>query len=191
MKAGHCRSSVTVLPRLQIKGSKEGDAMAESNRNEETQPGNGRTGGPSVQVLGQYIKDLSCENPNAPASFQPQKAQPKLAVELKVEVRPLAESMHEVTLHGDIKLANETSSLFQMEIAYAGAYRIENLSSDVTHQVLRVQCPTLLFPFLRRIVADTTRDGGFPPLLLDPVDFATLYQQEAARRVSESGQAVA
>jgi preprotein translocase subunit SecB len=136
-------------------------------------------GEPSVKVLGQYIKDLSFENPNAPASFQPQTGeQPTLDVSLNVAVRLLGDNLHEVTLNVENKLAGAAGVLFQLQLAYAGAFQIENVPNDIKDQLLRIQCPTLLFPFVRRLVADLTRDGGFPSLFLDPVDFGQLYMQE-------------
>ncbi len=140
-------------------------------------------GEPSVKVLGQYIKDLSFENPNAPQSFQqdPNK-QPTLDVSLNVGVRVLGDNLHEVTLNIENKLAGPAGVLFQLQLAYAGAFQIENVPPDIKQQILHIQCPTLLFPFARRLVADLTRDGGFPSLYLDPVDFGQLYMQEMAKQ---------
>jgi preprotein translocase subunit SecB len=143
--------------------------------------GNSSANEPVVQLLGQYVKDLSFENPNAPQSFLQQQAQSKLDVKIGVAVREIAANTHEVSLNIENRLGNDKATLFQLELDYAGAFRIENLPPEIQHQVLRVQCPTLLFPFARRLVADLTRDGGFPQLYLDPVDFAQLYVQEAAR----------
>jgi len=148
------------------------------------------TAEPTVQMLGQYVKDLSFENPNAPQSFLQQQGQPKLDVQIGVAIKDLAENTHEVVLNIENKLGTEKGVLFNLELEYAGAFRIENLSPEVRHQVLRVQCPSLLFPFARRLVADLTRDGGFPQLLLDPVDFGALYVQEMARQQEASGKQV-
>jgi len=142
-------------------------------------------GEPSVKVLGQYIKDLSFENPNAPESFQQTTGQqPELEVSLNVALKPLGPNLHEVTLNVETKLASTEKVLFQLQLAYAGAFQIENVPGNVMDQLLRIQCPTLLFPFVRRLVADLTRDGGFPSLYLDPVDFGQLYMQEMAKQKS-------
>jgi len=139
-------------------------------------------GEPSVKVLGQYIRDLSFENPNAPGSFQQTTGeQPTLDVSLNVAVRQLGDNLHEVTLNVENKLAGPAGVLFQLQLAYAGAFQVENVPAEVKDQLLRIQCPTLLFPFVRRLVADLTRDGGFPSLYLDPVDFGQLYLQDMAK----------
>lgn len=142
---------------------------------------------PTVQLLGQYVKDLSFENPNAPQSFLQQNPDAKLEAKIGVAIREIGANVHEVSLTVENKLVTATATLFQLELDYAGAFRIENLPADVLHQVLRVQCPSLLFPFARRLIADLTRDGGFPQLYLDPVDFGQLYMQEMARQQASSG----
>lgn len=145
---------------------------------------------PMVQVLGQYVKDLSFENPNAPQSFQQQQQpQPKLDVNIAVGIREMGDNVHEVLLNVENRLSTDKMVLFHLQLAYAGAFRVEGLPDDVKHQVLRIQCPTLLFPFVRRLVADLTRDGGFPQLYLDPIDFGQLYMQEKARQQGEAGKA--
>jgi len=145
---------------------------------------------PTIQLLAQYVKDLSFENPNAPQSFVQQQTQPKLEVNLGVSIKEFAEDTHEVSLNIENRLATEKNVLFHLQLEYAGAFRIENLPPEIRHQVLRVQCPTLLFPFARRLVADLTRDGGFPQLYLDPVDFGQLYMQELARQQVPGGKQV-
>jgi len=153
--------------------------------------GVGAAAEPTVQMLGQYVKDLSFENPNAPQSFlQQQQPQPKLDINLGVSIRDLTETTHEVVLNIENRLATDKNVLFHLQLEYAGAFRIENLAPEIRHQVLRVQCPSLLFPFARRLVADLTRDGGFPQLYLDPVDFGQLYMQEMARQQNSPGQQV-
>ena len=147
-------------------------------------------GEPVVKVLGQYIKDLSFENPGAPQSLQNQGGQPKLDASITVGVRVVSGTIHEVTLNVENKLALPNQVLFQLQLAYAGAFLVENVPDDVKHQILHIQCPTLLFPFARRLVSDLTRDGGFPTLLLDPVDFGQLYMQELAKQNAASKTAV-
>ncbi len=155
--------------------------------------GNGKAGAavtpePVVQVLGQYVKDLSFENPNAPQSFQQQQTQqPKLDISIAVAVREMGENVHEVVLNVENRLSLDKMVLFHLQLEYAGAFRVEGLPEDVRNQVLRIQCPTLLFPFVRRLVADLTRDGGFPQLYLDPIDFGQLYVQEMAKQDAAGG----
>ena len=144
---------------------------------------------PVVQVLGQYVKDLSFENPNAPQSFQQQQQtqQPKLDITIAVGVREMGDNVHEVMLSVENRLSKDKMVLFHLQLEYAGAFRVEGLPEDVKNQVLRIQCPTLLFPFVRRLVADLTRDGGFPQLYLDPIDFGQLYMQELAKQQAAGG----
>jgi preprotein translocase subunit SecB len=143
-------------------------------------------GEPTVKVLGQYIKDLSFENPNAPKSFQPVAGQqPELEATINVSLAHLGDNIHEVTINVENKLAGPGGTMFQLQLAYAGAFLIENVPNEIKDQILRIQCPTLLFPFARRLVADLTRDGGFPSLYLDPVDFGQLYMQEAAKQKAQ------
>jgi len=152
--------------------------------------GAGKASEPSVQLMGQYVKDLSFENPNAPQSFLQQNPQAKLEVKIGVAIRTIGENVHEVSLNIENRLGTEQTTLFQLELDYAGAFRLEHLPPEVEHQLLRVQCPTLLFPFARRLIADLTRDGGFPQLYLDPVDFGQLYAQEMARQQTAGDKAV-
>lgn len=142
----------------------------------------------SVAINGQYIKDLSFENPNAPLSLMPQKEAPKIEINLNLEAKALPENVYEVTLQMTAKANAEGTSLFVVELSYSGLFTLLNIPDDQREFVLLIHCPTILFPFARRIIADVTRDGGFQPLMLDPIDFATLYQQ---RKASEANQASA
>jgi preprotein translocase subunit SecB len=147
-----------------------------------------RTGGePQLRVLAQYIKDMSFENPNAPASLQPPSKQPDLKVEIAVGVRPVADDVFESVINFEGRASIDDTTLYQIELSYAGLFELQNMPEQARQPVLLVNCPTLLFPYLRRIIADITRDGGFPPLMLDPIDFGGLYQQNVVR--SGSGKA--
>lgn len=130
-----------------------------------------------IQINAQYVKDLSFENPNAPASLRPQQQQPKVDVHVDVKATKLADNVYEVTLTTTVNGTGEDSQLFLAELSYAGVFTLEGLPEEHLQPVLLVECPRLLFPFARNIVADVTRDGGFPPLLIQPVDFAQLYRQ--------------
>lgn len=137
----------------------------------------------SVAINGQYIKDLSFENPNAPLSLMPQKEAPKIEINLNLEAKALPENVYEVTIQITAKANAETNSLFVVELSYSGLFTLVNIPEDQKEFVLLIHCPSILFPFARRIIADVTRDGGFQPLMLDPIDFASLYQQ---RKTSEA-----
>ena len=132
---------------------------------------------PSVAISGQYIKDLSFENPNAPISLTPQKEAPKIEITLNIEAKGFKDDVYEVTLQATAKATSENNVLFIAELSYAGLFTLSNVSEDQKELVLLIHCPTILFPFARRVLSDVTRDGGFQPLMLEPIDFAALYQQ--------------
>lgn len=135
---------------------------------------------PSMRILGQYLKDLSFENPHAPASLAPQKAQPEINISINVNARNLAPNDFEVELHIDAKATSENKVVFAAEILYAGVFRLENFPQNMLHPAVLIECPRMLFPFARQILGDATRNGGFPPLMLDPIDFAGMYQKRMA-----------
>ena len=132
---------------------------------------------PSMRILGQYLKDLSFENPNAPQSLGPQQTQPDINIAVNVNARNLAPTDYEVELHLDAKATLQGKVVFAAEILYAGAFRLENFPQNLLHPAVLIECPRMLFPFARQILADATRNGGFPPLMLDPIDFAGMYQK--------------
>lgn len=131
---------------------------------------------PSIRVLAQYLKDLSFENPQAPQSLGAQLGQPDIKVSVNVNARNISPTDFEVELHLDAKAENDGKVIFESEILYAGVFRLENYPQNILHAAVLIQCPSLLFPFARQIMAEATRNGGFPPLMLDPVDFAGMYQ---------------
>ena len=135
---------------------------------------------PSMRILGQYLKDLSFENPHAPQSLAPQKAQPEINISINVNARNLAPSDFEVELHIDAKATSENKVIFAAEILYAGVFRLENFPQNMLHPAVLIECPRMLFPFARQILGEATRNGGFPPLMLDPIDFAGMYQKRMA-----------
>ena len=141
---------------------------------------------PRIGVLTQYVKDFSFENPNAPHSMA-NAQQPAISVNIGVEAAPLAGTDVEVTLRLDGKAESQGMLLFGFELLYAGLFRIQNVPADSMAPTVMIECPRLLFPFAREIIAGATRNGGFPPLLLEPIDFAMLYRQrmEAAQASSE------
>jgi preprotein translocase subunit SecB len=134
-----------------------------------------------LNVLGQYIKDLSFENPGAPQALQAPGQNPQLQVSVNVNATPRPEDLYEVTLNLEVNAKSDAGVIYNVELIYAGLFRLRNIAPNLLQPVLLVDCPTILFPFLRRVLADITRDGGFPPLMLDPVDFGRLYAQNLAR----------
>ena len=126
---------------------------------------------PQLNVLAQYIKDLSFENPNAPRSLTPQEQPPQINVQVNVNPRQIGEGEFEVELllEGSAQVGDLV--LFKVELNYAGLLRVRNVPEQELAPVIMIEGPRLLFPFARQIIAEAVRNGGFPPLLLDPVDF--------------------
>jgi len=142
--------------------------------------------GPRVSVLGQYIKDLSFENPNAPKSFQEPGENPNLQLNFNVGANKLSDDSYEVTLHFEGEAKSDASGIYQLDLVYAGVFRVQNLPQERLRPFLLIDCPAMLFPFVRRLIADLTREGGYPPLLIDPIDFAALYRRNAAQQNTEA-----
>lgn len=142
---------------------------------------------PQMKVLGQFIKDMSFENILArkPVSGQ---VQPDIQVQVALDGRKGgSENQYEVVSKYNITSKNKDSEdvLFVLELEYGGLFQIENISEEQLHPFLMIECPRMVFPFVRRIVSDVTRDGGFPPLNLDNIDFVQLYRQQLAQRQQE------
>lgn len=135
---------------------------------------------PQLNVLAQYTKDLSFENPNAPRSLGPQENSPNITIQVNVNLRQMAETDYEVELLLEGSAVDGASTLFKFDLTYAGMFRLQNIPEEEMHPILMIECPRLMFPFARQIVADAVRAGGFPPLLIDPIDFHNLYRQRAA-----------
>jgi preprotein translocase subunit SecB len=138
---------------------------------------------PQLNVLAQYIKDFSFENPNAPRSLAPSQNPPGISIQINVGVGQLAATDYEVSLklEGKAESSDPTTLLFAFDLTYSGVFRIQNVPQEQVHPVVMIECPRLLFPFARELIASAVRAGGFPPLLLDPVDFVALYQQRMAQ----------
>lgn len=130
---------------------------------------------PQLRVLAQYIKDFSFENPNAPAALR-EAAQPKTDLQLDVSARGMEDpSVFEVELKISAKRENEDQVMFIVELVYAGLFQFSNVTQETIEPMLLIECPRILFPFARQILADATQNGGYPPMMLDPMDFAALY----------------
>ena len=137
---------------------------------------------PTLQVLTQYTKDLSFENPGAPESLVV-KGQPQIGIQINVGAKPMRDgSEYEVELKVEAKAELNGKTLFALELVYAGIFRAQNVAQETIHPFILIECPRMLFPFARQIVADAVRNGGFPPLMIDPVDFVTLYRQRMAQQ---------
>jgi preprotein translocase subunit SecB len=136
---------------------------------------------PQLNVLAQYIKDLSFENPNAPRSLQQQQQAPAINIQINVTAKPLAEADIEVELKLEGRAEVQGSVLFGFDLTFAGVFRIQNVPQDSMQAIIMIECPRLLFPFAREIIATATRNGGFPPLMIDPVDFVALYRQKMSQ----------
>lgn len=135
---------------------------------------------PSMKILGQYLKDLSFESPSAPQSLLTQQGQPEISIQVNVNAKPLNGPDFEVELHIEAKASAQSKVLYAADLLYAGIFRLENIPQEMLHPVVLVECPRMLFPFARQILADATRNGNFQPLTLDPIDFGAMYQRRAA-----------
>jgi preprotein translocase subunit SecB len=147
---------------------------------------------PQLNVLAQYVKDFSFENPNAPNSLGTfQQSQPAINVSINVQVNPMSATDFEVVLKTEGKAEREGKVLFSFDLAFGGVFRVQNVPQESLQPIVMIECPRLLFPFTREILATAVRNGGFPPLLLDPVDFVALYRQNLAQQGAQSATAPA
>jgi preprotein translocase subunit SecB len=142
--------------------------------------GNGKGAQPSLNVLAQYVKDLSFESPGAPNSLRGRDSAPGINISVNVSANPMSEREYDVNLSLNAKATFEKDVLFNVELMYGGVFRIEGFPQEHMLPLLFIECPRLLFPFARQIIAEATRNGGFPPLMLDPIDFAQMFQQKLA-----------
>ena len=147
--------------------------------------GNGadNNGQPQVSILAQYVKDLSVENPSAPQVYSWQ-VQPQLDVQFNLSVDGAGEGVHQVTLKFDISARSDNGVHFLVELSYAGLFSLRNVPDEALPPFLMIEAPRLLFPFARQVISDAVSSTGFPPLMLDPIDFASAYmaQVEAAQQ---------
>jgi preprotein translocase subunit SecB len=134
-------------------------------------------GEPQVMTIAQYIKDLSVESPSSPQAFQWQ-AQPQLEVQFNINVDKVADEVHEVVLKIEVAARSDQGVHFLIDLSYAGVYGIRNLPEEALPPFLLIEAPRLLFPFARQIIADCSQNTGFPPLLLDPIDFGAAYMAQ-------------
>lgn len=155
----------------------------------EKKPENGATeeqAAPAMNILAQYVKDFSFENPHAPNSLRPRDKAPEIAININVNPNPLSETDFEVELKLDAKANDGDEVMFNVELVYAGIFRLTGFPQEALQAAVLIECPRLLFPFARQIMADATRNGSFPPLMIDPVDFAQLFRQRMAEHQKEN-----
>ncbi|HEY6702372.1 MAG TPA: protein-export chaperone SecB [Pseudolabrys sp.] len=136
---------------------------------------------PQLTVVSQYIKDFSFENPNAPQSLTSRQEHPQIGIQINVGANPISDTDIEVSIKLEGKAETGGALLFRFDLEFAGVFRIRNVPQESLNPVVLIECPRLLFPFAREIIATAVRNGGFPPLLLDPVDFVSLYRQKMAQ----------
>src|SRR5215210_2391183 len=141
--------------------------------------GNGDDLQPQVATIAQYVKDLSVENPNSPAVYQWPPAQPQLDVQFHINVNKVGDEVHEVALKIDATARSDQGTHFVVDLTYAGLFGIRNLPEESLAPFLLAEAPRLMFPFARSIIASATQECGFPPLLLDPIDFGAAYMAQA------------
>jgi preprotein translocase subunit SecB len=139
---------------------------------------------PNLQVVAQYIKDLSFENPGAPANLT---SRPQIDFGVDLQARRGDGEHFEVEMKIRVDAKAGDKPLFLLELVYAGLFRLTNIPAEALQQVLLIQAPFVLFPFARRIVADVVRDGGMPPLMIEPIDFVALYQAKMAQGQNNTG----
>jgi preprotein translocase subunit SecB len=143
--------------------------------------GEGEGAAPGMRVLAQFIRDLSFENPRAPDSLRTTPAQPQIELNVEMNARARPDGFYEVDLKLTAKAQKDGQAQFQVELLYGGLFQITGLPEADLEPVLLIECPRYLFPFARRVIADLTIDGGFPPFMLDPIDFAAVYMARQAQ----------
>ncbi|MCB2054163.1 MAG: protein-export chaperone SecB [Geminicoccaceae bacterium] len=155
------------------------------------QPADGQAGAtqqaPRLSILTQYVRDLSFENPRPLAAAQNAGNRPEIQIKVDVRAQQLDQERFEILLEINTEAKAAEEAVFVAELTYGGIFGIANIPPESLQPLLMIECPRLLFPFARRIIADVTRDGGFPPLMIDPIDFVSLYR----RRVQASQTAAA
>jgi len=145
-------------------------------------------GAPMMIVNAQYVKDLSFENPNAPASLSQQGGEPNVQIAIDVNADQIADKSFEVSLTLRAEGTSGEDALFIVEIVYAGIFTLGEVPDEYVPPMLYIEAPRQLFPFARAIIADAVRDGGFPPLLVQPIDFMSMYQQRVAQVQADAGE---
>ncbi|WP_317992619.1 protein-export chaperone SecB [Bartonella gliris] len=147
---------------------------------------NNNGGEPVFAVLTQYLKDLSFENPSAPSSLRPREKTPQIDISINVNANPIGDDNYDVVLSLSVKANDDNETLFHVELIYGGVFHIKNIPQEHVMPLVFIECPRLLFPFARQIISNATQNGGFPPLWIDPIDFAALFQKRVAEEQKNS-----
>lgn len=148
---------------------------------------NGEDTSPAIGLISQYVKDLSFENPNAPGVYQWQDA-PQVDVQFNIAADAVGDNLYEVTLKIDVTSKGDQGTIFVIDLKYAGLFGVRNVPDDQLQPFFLAEAPRILFPFARRVVADAVRDGSFPPLLLEPIDFHGLFMQQVQAQGEGQGE---
>jgi preprotein translocase subunit SecB len=151
---------------------------------DQAKAGNGKQ--PTLNILAQYVKDLSFESPKAPQSLRSRTTPPDININVNVNANPIAEKEFDVVLTLSAQAGKDKETLFNVELVYGGVFNVDGFPQEHVLPILFIECPRLLFPFARQIVAEATRNGGFPPLLIDPIDFAAMFQQKVAEEQAKA-----
>ena len=162
--------------------AEEGDVL--TNLNPQDGTANGADNQPSAGILTQYVKDMSVENPNAPDVYQWQE-QPQLDVQFNIGGERISDEVHEIELKINVTAKTSKGNAYLIELSYCGLAAVRNIPEDQAHAFLFAEAPRILFPFARRVVADAIRDAGFPPLLMEPIDFNGLYLQQLQAKAQQ------
>ncbi len=143
---------------------------------------------PMLRILAQYTKDASFENPNAPDSLRADQGAPEINIGIEIGRQMLEDNVVEVVLMLTANAQREGKPVFLCELEYAGLFGFGNIAEDHLLPMIMIECPRLLFPFARQIMAEMTQNGGYPPILLEPPDFAGMFRDEMMRRAAEQGE---
>ncbi len=141
----------------------------------------------SINILAQYVKDFSFESPGAPQSLKGREKAPSININVNVNANPLENKEYDVVLTLNAQATYDSDILFNAELVYGGIFRVDGFPQEHMLPVLFIECPRLIFPFARQIIAEATRNGGFPPLMIDPIDFAQMFQKRMAEEQAKSG----
>jgi preprotein translocase subunit SecB len=147
---------------------------------------NGNGASPTLNILAQYVKDLSFESPGAPNSLRGRDKAPGININVNVAPNQLSDKEYDVTLTINAKATYDKDVLFNVELVYGAVFRIDGFPQEHLTPLLFIECPRLIFPFARQIVAECTRNGGFPPLMIDPIDFTGMFQQRLAEEQAKA-----
>ena len=161
--------------------------MAKDKKTEETPEPNAAPR-PMLQVLTQYTKDVSFENPNAPDSLRNDQPAPTISINIEIGRQMLSEDTVEVVLMLKAEARREEKVAFIAEVEYGGLFSFQNIGAEEIQPLIMIECPHLLFPFARQIMAELTQNGGYPPIMLEPPDFAAMFRDEMMKRAQSAGQ---